>query len=304
VIFWSGLRHAFRASLPAALILALGGCSTLGTENLSVEKDKTAASEKGSAEEHNRIVTELNSAIDKGQFADAQMIIRRLQSLDAAKSQIDLANAEIELSQGRYNTAAAIFRKLLSATDLSARAHQGLGLVLLLVRKPEEARGHLENATKLDANLWRAWNGLGYYFDLQRNWKRAEECYLKALDISKYSAKVVNNIGFSRLMQARYDDAVSDFRKALQLDSNLGVAKTNLRIALAWQGKYEEALSTVRPNELPRALNNVGYIAMLKGEYVLAEAYFTRAMELNPAYDARAATNLRRLNSLKSADKK
>lgn len=303
MIHFSHFQRRFKSLMPAALILSLVGCETSGLGISLEDKEKTVASETSRIAEVDRLVADLNSAIDNAQVVDVRMIIRRLQGQEAAKPQVALANAEIELFQGQYASAAEIFRSLLTVSDVSSRAHQGLGLVLLLVRKPEEAREHLETATKLNPQLWRAWNGLGYYFDLQRNWKRAEQCYVNALDIAKNSPKVLNNLGFSRLMQSRYDVAIADFRTALKMDAGLAVAKTNLRVALAWRGSYAEALSAVAPAELPQALNNVGYIAMLKGEYALAEAYFTRAMEANPAYDAQAASNLRRLDALRSADK-
>ena len=74
-------------------------------------------------------------------------------------------------------------------------------------------------------------------------------------------------------------------------------------MALAWQGKYVEALTGIRKDEMPVMLNNVGYIAMKRGDYEFAEAYLSQAMQMSPSYYAKAAENLEYLRQLKRAEK-
>jgi Flp pilus assembly protein TadD len=53
---------------------------------------------------------------------------------------------------------------------------------------------------------------------------------------------------------------------------------------------------------LPNLLNNVGYIAMQRGDLATAEGYFARAMESSPSYDAVAAQNIEQLKAKKGAE--
>ena len=57
--------------------------------------------------------------------------------------------------------------------------------------------------------------------------------------------------------------------------------------------------STSDDIDLAMALNNVGYIALLRGDYDHAEAYFTRAMEVDPTFNEIAWRNLKLLNNLR-----
>jgi Flp pilus assembly protein TadD len=58
-------------------------------------------------------------------------------------------------------------------------------------------------------------------------------------------------------------------------------------------------MSEVLPQHV--AHNNVGYIAMLKGEYRLAREHLKSAMRLSPRYYEKADENLQRLESLQLA---
>jgi len=67
----------------------------------------------------------------------------------------------------------------------------------------------------------------------------------------------------------------------------------------AWQGKYAEALTDVSRVDAPVTLNNVGYIAMQRGDLGHAEAYFAQAMQLSPAFYDKADRNLNFLHDMK-----
>jgi Flp pilus assembly protein TadD len=102
----------------------------------------------------------------------------------------------------------------------------------------------------------------------------------------------------SLLLQRRYREATDMFQKALAADPGLGIARANLRIALAWQGRYDEALIGAASAERANALNNVGYIAMLRGDYQAAQKYLAQALTGSPTYQEQAARNLDMLKLL------
>ncbi len=110
-------------------------------------------------------------------------------------------------------------------------------------------------------------------------------------------------MGASYMMQKNYAEAARTFSKALEADPGFEKAETNLRMALAWQGKYAEAAAGTRRRELPSVLNNVGYIAILRGDYDRAEALLNQAMEASPSFNDRAWENLRYLETIRAVKK-
>ncbi len=181
----------------------------------------------------------------------------------------------------------------LEAPDLQARALQGEGLALSTMGQREEGQRRLLEALKLDPSQWRAWNAVGVNYDGMRAWGDARASYEKAVAAAPSAAAAVrNNQGMSLLLQGKKDEAEATLHEALKLDPRSPVIRTNLRIALALQGKYDEALAAVPSSQLPSTLNNVGYIAMTRGDYAAAQKFLTQAMQVSPAYYEKAARNL------------
>ena len=58
-----------------------------------------------------------------------------------------------------------------------------------------------------------------------------------------------------------------------------------------------------RSRDLPNVLNNVGYIAILRGDYVRAESLLNQAMEASPTFNDKAWENLRYLETIKAVKK-
>lgn len=276
----------------------LTGCATASSE----EPAKPAPAELTELQkkQEKRFVKDIHQALEDGEANTAEALLVRLLYINPKSVEARLARGEIFLHQRRYSQAADTFSGLISESLMLARSHQGLGLAQLQMGKMELAKKELEEAVSLDGELWRAWNALGYYYDFKREWNESEKSYDRALEVRRDKAIIFNNRGFSKLMQADYESSLQDFERALKRDPRLRVARMNIRLAQAWLGRYVEALAGASRAELPLVLNNVGYIAMIKGEYATAEAYFSRAMELSPSFHEIASNNLRKLEALRS----
>ncbi len=247
------------------------------------------------------VLEEADKALAQGLFEDATILIGRALKKDPNNARARLILAEIYLATGRTAFASATFKEVASSADVRAKALQGWGITLLKERKLEAGHKVLQEAVKEDPTLWRAWNALGAFYDSQRRWDEARESYAKALGAEEPdSALVHNNLGYSLLIQRKYSEAASEFTAALKLRPGLRVARTALRAALAWQGRYEEAARGAGHKELPTVLNDIGYIAMLRGDLVAAEAYLVRAMEASPAFNETASRNLRDVKNRKN----
>ena len=183
-------------------------------------------------------------------------------------------------------------------TDLKARARHNAGVALLFTDRPEEARHELEAAVELDPTSWRAWNALGRARDSDRAWEEARAAYERALALAPDEGAVLNNFGMSKLSAGDPDGAAALFARALEASPDLAAAETNLRLALALAGRYEEALAGVTAEEMPDALNNAGYAALLRGDYAQARILLLRAIDASPGFYEPAWSNLRFLSSV------
>ncbi len=76
------------------------------------------------------------------------------------------------------------------------------------------------------------------------------------------------------------------------------MAANNLRLARAMQGDYKTAFAGSTKATLVADLNTVGFAAMSRGDYSMAETFFTRAMHLSPQFDRTAWDNLVYLKQL------
>lgn len=287
------VSRSFLAMFLASTLLGVAGCA-LGTSDNS---------EVTVADLLNRNLPDINAVkalIDNGQLQAARDALQQLRTKQPENLEAAFLLGEVLLrlhdpatALGHYEAAAALPEKRPSAL-------QGAGIALLQLGRPDEAAAKLQEATAADASLWRAFNALGRIYDSRHDWAAAESAYRSAIAASPKQAILFNNLGMSYLMQHRFDEAVAQFREAVALDPGLKVAATNIRMAYALQGRYVEALAGVPEKELPDELNNVGYAAMLRGEYDVARAYLSRAIEMSPAYHRQASANLEQLEGLVS----
>ncbi|MEZ5824382.1 MAG: tetratricopeptide repeat protein [Geminicoccaceae bacterium] len=213
--------------------------------------------------------------------------------LGVAEAQLMLGNAE----RARAGFVAVEAWPGLNSAD-RALARQGIGLCDIALGDLGNAKKRLDAALAGNPSLWRSWVGIGRIHDRDRAWVEAEAAYNKAERIAPQEASIYNNHGLSRLGARDFDGAIRMFDAALDLDPALTIADRNRRIALAFQGRYETAVAGTEPSELAEVLNNVGYAAIVRQDYVAARAHLVRAIEISPSYFEPAWANLRYLDAL------
>ena len=291
------LKRIAKACVLVSAVAALSGCAGFR----SGADDQAAAPKAGIIAPGLLDATE--QALAAGRYPDAQKLLQQMFVVDAQNVRAKLLLAELHLATGVLPQAAAEFDELKVVPEISGRAFQGKGLALLLSGDKDQAAEALQAAVKQDANLWRAWNGLGYYHDTKQQWPESADSYERALAANPNSALVYNNRGFSNLLQRRSKEAIADLSRAVELDPSLPGASRNLRLALAWNGEYARALVGASGKNLGEALNNVGYIALLRGDYAAAESYLSRAMEADASFNRLAWQNLTYLKSMNEMNK-
>jgi Flp pilus assembly protein TadD len=231
-------------------------------------------------------------------YAEAETAYQAILAKNPDDNGARLGLAESRLGTHELDSARTDFIALSGVKGYEARALQGVGLAEMRKGNVGTAITAFNNALSHDPTLWRAWNGLAQASDLSKNWQASATAYAQALKYAPDGSLVHNNMGVSLLAQARYDEALKEFEGVLKSNPNLATARTNRQIALALLQRYPDALDAVPPGDKARALNNIGYVAMLKGDYDNAEKFFSEAVQENPENKA-AQENLELVHKMK-----
>lgn len=167
-----------------------------------------------------------------------------------------------------------------------------LGLIYFENRQFDEAVPMLERSLAVEPAQWRVHNALGLIADARADHDGAVGHYDAALAINPRSAALLNNRGYSYYLVGALDVAEADYRAALASDASYTRAWQNLGLVFARQGQYDKAIATLeRAVSGYVAANDVGYIAMLRGDYATAERLFDEAMRLSPRHYVTASEN-------------
>lgn len=205
---------------------------------------------------------------------------------------------EVLRLQGRTDEARGAFTRAAEADADSVAARIGLGRVHRTQGRHEESLRHLRRAVELSPEDPVILEELALTYEASGQEASAEPLFRLAAEKTG-SARAWNNLGFNYLRQKRYADAVAPLERAVALDGTDSTARNNLALAYGMTGREDRALALFESTVgKAAAQNNMGYLYTLQGRWAEAEAAFNRAMELNPAYYVRAKENLDRLGQL------
>lgn len=202
---------------------------------------------------------------------------------------------DVYLAAGQAALALPVYEKLLSLNAADIDAQEGRGLALVALGRSEEAREQIAQVLTSSRARWRSLNAMGLLLDMDGKPDSAQQHYREALVLQPGNPLVLNNLGYSRMMMQDYVWAERFFSEGLRAQPDGKHLHANLVLAIAWQGEYDRALSeATRQQPKEEALNNVGYIALLRKDYKAAIRYFEQAIEVSPRWYPRAAANLER----------
>ena len=276
------IRTAVLAFSLAAMLPALAGCGGIRTGGSSIGKGAPDSA----------VLMAADTTREEGRYAEAMEIYQRLLFTSPSLPGARYGAAECALALGQAQNAVTMYDGLAGNAEFRARAAQGKGLAQLALGQREAASRSLREATTADPSLWRAWNGLGDIADQENQHAAAAGLYAKALALRPNSAMVLNNMGMSLVSSGKYSEAMVQFRNALAFEPNNVTVQTNLRLAMAATGDYEGALRAAPNEQMAELLNNVGYVALRRGDYPAAERYLARAVDAGGSQGAVAARNL------------
>jgi tetratricopeptide (TPR) repeat protein len=133
--------------------------------------------------------------------------------------------------------------------------------------------------------------------DQNNDWTAADEAYAQAEKLSSRPATVLNNWGVSQMSRGDLSAATATFHRAVSYDSRLFSAKNNLAISRGLQGEYRLPLVPLTDEERAVLLNNLGIVAMRRGDEQVARGLFAAAVDAHPQFYASAADKLSALEA-------
>jgi tetratricopeptide (TPR) repeat protein len=207
-----------------------------------------------------------------------EMAIKKHQSgqLDEAKSlykqvlQIQSeCGGELDSFEGKYQTQSNY-----------SEALYGMGMLAQQTGKLREAEKFLSQAVQVQPDSVKTWFSLGNLRQAQRQLSEAESAYKQAIALRPDAAPIYNNLGYTLQEQGKLDEAVACYQKALEVQPNCIEADVNLGNALHTQGK----LSKEKQADYAQLNYKLGFGRKNAGDLKTAEAYWQKALELNPNY--------------------
>lgn len=250
-------------------------------------------------------VTSVDDALQKAEKAIlnhnmelAQLYYIKAYELEPDNVQVLQKMANLYFEIKRYDLAEVAIKMILKQQPDDLNAIEQYGLLLIEQRKYIEAKENLGRVIAKQQS-WRAYNGLGIIANLEDNPENAIIFFKKADSINPNSPELLNNIGFAYYSADKLNEAATYYIKALQINSSFEKAIYNYGLLQARLKNYEEAyIAFSKVADPAEANNNVGYIAMMNGDYAMADKYLKEAINLSPKFYKKAQDNLTQLKFL------
>lgn len=222
-------------------------------------------------------------------------------ALDPELISLRLRMGEVLLKEMHNRRALGEFHLVLEKHPDQPRANLGAGIAYFRSEDYDNAAVHFTKALEADKELDQAHTYMGMIHNYKRRFPEAAESFHNAALIKPGSHENFNNLGLTYYLSGQYKKAVAAYNEALRLGSPKQRTCNNLAMALYRLGFRAESLEAFKcAGDEAAAYNNFAYLHFLDGEYDTAEAYFRKAIEVNPIFYLRAHENLKRVKSAKA----
>jgi predicted O-linked N-acetylglucosamine transferase (SPINDLY family) len=206
-----------------------------------------------------------------------------------AEAQAELQQAYALAQEGRYEEAAARYRRALLLLPGSAGAHNDLGSVLCLQGKFSAAIDSFHQAIRCQPDLATAHNNLATALRVLGHRKEAIASSLEALRLAPNFAEAHNNLGIALEETGQLVRGEIALRRALELKPGYTDASYNLSTVLWKQGRWAESFDqcqhVLRLNpDHAGAYLNLGNIFRGQSQVDDALAAYRAALSFKPDY--------------------
>jgi Tfp pilus assembly protein PilF len=277
--------RAVRWLLISAAAVSLAAC----TESVHKKKDPLAKSVIDEADLNDLMLTarDPNAAVDYFQKALAR-------EPDRADFRRGLASSLARA--GRYPESARVYQELVTLNQDEPTDRLDYAFVAMRLDEWDTVKT-LSRSFPAGLATPRRYLIDAMVADQDENWEAADKAYARAVKLSPQPGAVLNNWGVSQMSRGDLAAAEATFQRALSYDGRLFNAKNNLGIARALRGEYSLPLVPLTDEEKAVLLNNMGIVAMRRGDEKVARGLFAAAVDAHPQYYAGAASKLAALEA-------
>ncbi|MEO0579922.1 MAG: tetratricopeptide repeat protein, partial [Pseudomonadota bacterium] len=202
---------------------------------------------------------------------------------ETARYQITGTHDDIELAE-RYCASA-----LLNAPRLSL-VHRASGNMLYRTGRLEEAAIAYSNALEINERDADSMLGLARVNQRKQSYSDAQALIETAIDLQPGNWRAYNRLGALQFSLGQYTDAAESYRRVVYLDPNNFVALGNMATSRMMAGDFVAAKdifeSSLKIEESPSALSNLGILYYYLGDFDQAVAMHRRSAEATPDHES------------------
>jgi len=177
----------------------------------------------------------IDEAFDKHDLTSAESLLERALSLAPDREDVQRLHARWLRSVGRYEDCVYVVKEIEGA-DEDLEVLETLAVCLLEAGFPGEARSALAQLLKHRPDYARTHDWLGRAHAELMEYHRAEDAFLRALELDPASALSWYRLGVVRLNRDNLDGAQAALERAVELDANSAEAHFAFAVCLARQG--------------------------------------------------------------------
>lgn len=184
----------------------------------------------------------------------------------------------------------SLYKKILTYSPKSFKAHFNLGLVYEQEGKLEEAIKQYNIARQIQPDYFLIHNNLGNLYVTMGKFDLAEKEFIQSLEVKPDYFLTHNNLGNLYALNREFDIAVQAYRESIKLNPNYSESHNNLGSTLIEMGKYDEAGKELKealrlnPGNA-EAYNNLGNMYARQKLYDEAIESYRKAIKLKPGLD-------------------
>lgn len=275
-------QHAIGGALLAAVVAALSACESQNPEPLT-----------GNIIDDARIE---NLLLTAGDPEEAVLYFEAALAQEPGRADFRRGLALSLARANRFPEAARVFEELIALGQAEPADRLEYAQVAARLEKWDDVRSVVTGLPS-GLNTVRRYLVEAMLADHDQNWGAADAAYQRAETLATNPAGVLNNWGVSLMSRGDLDRAGLTFERALSFDSRLFNAKNNLAISRGLQGDFTLPPIPMTETEKAYILNNLGLIAMRRGENEIARGLFAAAIESHPQHYAAAASRLAALEA-------
>ncbi|HUN86725.1 MAG TPA: tetratricopeptide repeat protein [Terracidiphilus sp.] len=197
-----------------------------------------------------------------------------IENIDMPASDLYRVVDEAMELQGKGDNAGALakWQDALAMDPNDARANNGIGIVLGVMGRPEEAIPYFQKAGKIQSDFFEAFYNLGIVLAKLNRFDEAIEAWQNTVRIRPEFAQGHENLGYVLYLRGRFDESIAELRLALKEEPNRPLA-LNLAASLlatcpdASIRNGDEALTLARRAAQESAGNDLATLDTLSAAY-------------------------------------